>query len=131
MKGKDDYYSPIFDQNENIIGNEFLINKNISSIEYQNLFINNNLKTLVLFYLENEILKKTIKTKNINKFRKYYLINANWLNQFKKLYEFDKLVKEVSKCPSIVNMVKNFKGEEKISFLEKTLCSLIKSLPQV
>ena len=58
----------------------------------------------------------------------YYLINANWLNQFKKLYEFDKLVKEVSKCPSIVKKKKNFKGEEKISFSEKTLCSLIKSL---
>ena len=129
IKEKNDYYSPIFDQNENLIGNAFIIDKNFSGHEFQNLFINNNLKTLILFYLENEILKKTIKTKNINKFRKYYLINANWLNQFKKLYEFDKLVKEVSKCPSIINMVKNFKGEEKISFSEKTLCSLIKSLP--
>ena len=130
MKGKDDYYSPIFDQNENIIGNEFLINKNISSIEYQNLFINNNLKTLVLFYLENEILKKAITTKNINKFRKYYLINADWLKKFKKIYGYDDLINNFSKSSLIINMVKDFKGEEKLFLSEKKLCSLIKSLPE-
>ena len=130
MKGKDDYYSPIFDQNENLIGNEFLINKNISSIDYQNLFINNNLKTLVLFYLENEILKKAITTKNINKFRKYYLINADWLKKFKKIYGFDALIDNFSKSSLIINMVKDFKGEEKLSLSEKKLCSLIKSLPE-
>ena len=130
MKGKDDYYSPIFDQNENLIGNEFLINKNISSIDYQNLFINNNLKTLVLFYLENEILKKAITTKNINKFRKYYLINADWLKKFKKIYGFEALIDNFSKSSLIINMVKDFKGEEKLSLSEKKLCSLIKSLPE-
>ena len=129
IKDQNDCYSPIFDQNQNIIGNAFMVNKTNSKVDYQNIFINNNLKTLVLFYLENENLKRILKTNNINKFRKYYLINTNWLKEFKNTYGYNNLLNEFTKCPSLVEMVKNLKGDEKLSITEKRLCFLIKSLP--
>ena len=129
LNGQNDYYSPIFGQNQNIIGNAFMVNKTSSKVDYQNLFINNNLKTLVLFYLENEILKRTLKTNNINKCRKYYLINTNWLKEFKNIYGYNNLLNEFAKCGPLLEMVKNLKGDEKLSITEKQLCFLIKSLP--
>jgi hypothetical protein len=129
LNGQNDYYSPIFGQNQNIIGNAFMVNKTSSKVDYQNLFINNNLKTLVLFYLENEILKRTLKTNNINKCRKYYLINTNWLKEFKNIYGYNNLLNEFAKCGPLLDMVKNLKGDEKLSITEKQLCFLIKSLP--
>jgi hypothetical protein len=129
LNGQNDYYSPIFGQNQNIIGNAFMVNKTSSKVDYQNLFINNNLKTLVLFYLDNEILKRTLKTNNINKCRKYYLINTNWLKEFKNIYGYNNLLNEFAKCGPLLEMVKNLKGDEKLSITEKQLCFLIKSLP--
>ena len=127
---KSDFYSPIFDNNEYIIGNAFIYNKTNHSIDYPNLFINNNLKTLLLFYLENEILKKTLMTKNINKFRRYFLINSKWMEEYKKINEYYNVINEFKKNSYINNEINNFNPNSNFSFslTEKKLCLLIKSI---
>ena len=126
---RNDFYSPIFGKSHNIIiGNLFMFNKNNTNIEYQNLFINSILKTLILFYLEEENLKKTIMTKEINKFRKYYLINTDWLKKYKNIYGYQTLVNDFKNCKPISEKISNLKGDEKLSFTEKELCFLIKNL---
>ena len=127
---KNDFYSPIFDNHEYIIGNAFVYNKTNHTIDYPNLFINNNLKTLLLFYLENEILRKTLMTKNINKFRKYFLINSKWMEEYKKINEYYNVINEFKKNSYINNEINNFNPNSNFSFslTEKKLCLLIKSI---
>ena len=130
FKDKDDYYSPIFDEGENIIGNAFIFNRTNSVIDYPNLFINNNLKNLVLFYLENKILNKTLKTKDINKFRKYYLINRAWIEEYKKINEYNIALKAFEGNNNIINEINKVIDNDKLLKSEKKLCSIIKNLPK-
>ena len=127
---KNDFYSPIFDNHENIIGNAFLYNKTNQTIDYPNLFINNNLKTLLLFYIENEILRKTLMTKDINNFRKYFLINSKWMEEYKKINEYYNVINEFKKNSYINNEINNSNVNNNISFYlsEKKLCLLIKRI---
>ena len=129
MHNQNDYYSPIFNDRDIIIGDAFRFYKDHSSIDFPRLFINENLKSLILFYMQNEILKKSIKTDDINRFRKYYLISTNWLEEYRKIYEYNNLVKEFKKNNNFIKEVGNLKPNEKLSFTEKKLCHLVKSLP--
>ena len=127
FKDGSDYYSPIFHLEENIIGHSFIFNRTNSLVDYPNLFINNNLKNLALFYLENEILNKTLMTKDINQFRKYYLINKYWIEEYKKINEYNNALKAFTGNNFVINKVKNLNEKELIT--EKKLCSIIKNLP--
>ena len=129
LNSQNDFYSPIFNYNEKIIGNAFIYNKTNFKIDYSNLFINDNLKSLVLFYMENEILKKTIMTNDINKIRKYYLININWLNEFKKIYLYNNLINELTKNSNINNEINKLVNNMNIDITEKKLYWIIKNLP--
>ena len=124
-----DYTSPIFNENKKIIGYTFLYNRTNAKINYEDYFINNNLKNLILFYLENEVLRKTIYTKDINKFRNYYLVSEEWLNEYKKFYNYPILLNEFIKSASLNDVKNNIKPDDKLSFTEKRLCRLVKELP--
>ena len=125
-----DYYSPIFDEEDNILGNSFIFNRTNAIIDYANLFINNNLKNLVLFYLENKILNKTLMTKDINNFRKYYLIDRTWIEQYKNINEYNNLIKALKGNKLVINEINQIIDNDKLLITEKKLCSIIKNLPK-
>ena len=83
---KNDYASPIFNQENNIIGYAFKYNPN-SLINYENYTINEHLKMLVILYLYYTQLKISMK-KNKIEFNNYYLINKESIEKYKNKYNY-------------------------------------------
>ena len=65
--------------------------------EYKNLYYVEEItkKIFVLLYYNEKVIKQKIKKniKDIYNFKKYYLINRNWLNQYKEFYLYN-IIKE-------------------------------------
>ncbi len=69
-----DNYSPFFDEQNNIIGNGYRLGKGFNKVRdcyFNPMFI--NIIYLIIYF----------KFFNINNNEKYYLINTEWINNFK------------------------------------------------
>ena len=106
-----DNISPIFDEKQMILGYAYKYNKKIS--DYSNYQTNYNLKILINLYICNEQLKIFIESGNEDP-HKYYLINKNWLQDYKSYYEFDKIINDVKTNSIIKNMIKDMKENKNI-----------------
>ena len=69
--------------------------------EYKNLYYVGDItkKILILLYFYEEKIKKKIQNQNkdIYKFKKYYLINSSWLNEYKEFFSYDMIKKKLDK----------------------------------
>ena len=74
--------------------------------------------------MHNTQLKSLVKGKNLE-FKKYYLINLNWINEYEKYYNYDIVEKELKNN----QIIKNIKPDDKVLFNEKKVLLLIKNLP--
>jgi hypothetical protein len=52
-----------------------------------------------------QLIKKT--NSNNNKFRKYYIVNKNWIKKYKAYYNYDMISAEMDKSPFIQNTMNN------------------------
>ena len=68
---------------------------------YKNLYYVGDItkKILILLYFYEEKIKKKIQNQNkdIYKFKKYYLINSSWLNEYKEFFSYDMIKKKLDK----------------------------------
>ena len=119
---QNNYVSPIFDENQKIIGNAIKFDEKI--IEYNDYCINEFLYNLVKFHLYDAQLRLLINCKNFE-FKQYYLINEKWIYKFKDYYKYDNIANLLQK-DEIIN---NVKYNDKVLFSGKNIISLIKSLP--
>ena len=69
--------------------------------EYKNLYYVGDItkKILILLYFYEEKIKNKIKSKikDVYKFKKYYLINSSWLNEYKEFFSYDIIKKKLDK----------------------------------
>ena len=129
FNGQQDLASPIFSKNLEIIGYAYKYN-NIK--EYKDYLINNNLINLVSLYLYNQYLRALISQKEL-KFTNYYLINEDWLNQYKIFFNYTNLNKNLENNSFVKNIVNNSSNinnaNENILFNVKKVVLIIKNLP--
>ena len=120
--------SPIFDTNQNQIGNAYKYDPTIKDFTQYN--INFNIRKIFLLYL-NE-LRLFIKNKN-NKFRPYYIINKNWIQKYKSYYKYDIISAEINKNKFIqtnLNNLLNSCENSNINIKDKLIALIIQQLPQ-
>ena len=69
--------------------------------EFKNLYYVEEIrkKIFVLFYFHEKKMKEKIKKdiKDIYNFKKYYLINSQWLNEYKEFFSYDIIIKKLRK----------------------------------
>ena len=116
-----DNYSPFFDEQNNIIGNGYRLGKgfnNFSDCYFNPMFI--NIIYLIIYF----------KFFNINNNEKYYLINTEWINNFKNRYMFEDTKKEIenNKNPNF-SIIINKEQKDK-NLLKKLICVLISNMPE-
>ena len=124
-----DFVSPIFDINQNIIGTAYKYNPEIK--DYTNLNINFDIKKMFVLYSNYQKLKKKLSIQNNpkkNEFSEYYVLNKDWLKVYKDYYNFDIISKEFEKSTIIQQVFNNIKDDEQISYKKLTL--MIKELPK-
>ena len=96
---KNNITSPIFEGENLIIGNCYIYNKDLLN-NYINYNISDELIKVVRLSVYKKILNMKINNKANNNHQlssnKYYLVNGNWLNEFKKYYEYDKINEELN-----------------------------------
>ena len=81
--------SPIFDTNQNLIGNAYKYDLTIK--DYSKYNISFEIRKIFLLYLNYQILLKKLKIINDNKFKEYYAVNKNWMQKYKDYYDYDKI----------------------------------------
>ena len=120
--------SPIFDTNQNQIGNAYKYDPTIKDFTQYN--INFNIRKIFLLYL-NE-LRLFIKNKN-NKFRPYYIINKNWIQKYKSYYKYDIISAEINKNKfiqtNLYNVLNNCENSN-INIKDKLIALIIQQLPK-
>ena len=103
--------SPIFNEQKMILGYAYKYDKNIT--DYSNYQTNYNLKILVMLYIYYEQLKIFIQSGNIDP-QKLYLINKNWLQEYKSFYGFNKIIDEIKNNSILDNIIKGMKESKNI-----------------
>ena len=130
LKDEKDITSPIFSKKLEIIGYAYKNNNNVR--EYKDYLISNNLIILVKFYLYSYHLKRLISQKEL-KFSNYYLINEDWLNQYKIFFNYSNLKKNLENSlfiKDIINNSYNINNTNENNLLnEKKIVLIIKKLP--
>ena len=81
------------------------------------LFSQNDIRALILYYFFYLGLEQDVKNSNTNiKTSECYLINKNWMNEFKYFYSYEKLVKDIEKILQNLNVDKCSKNIDKIIY---------------
>ena len=136
----EDHLSPIFDKNQKIIGNAYKYDKSINDYSIYN--INLEIRKLFLLYMHYKQLNNKlsnnysnyINNDNIdvnNLFDEYYIINKDWILEYKKYYNFDQISSELNKIPLSQQIFNNIKEDQKNienSITDKKLILIIKKL---
>ena len=128
-----DLVSPIFDTNQKMIGTAYKYDSKIKN--YTELNINFEIRKMFVLYLNYKILKyKTSSAKkDKNKdFKGYYIINKDWIQEYKNYYNFDMICSELDKIPQVQQVFNSLNDNEKIGNLitDKKLTLMIKALPK-
>ena len=122
--------SPIFDINQKQIGNAYKYNSSIR--DYTNYNISFEIRKIFLLYLNYQ---KLIKNPSINtyKFREYYIINKNWIQNYKKYYNYDSISSAIDKNNLIQNAINNLlnrNDSNDFNINDKLLTLMMKQLPK-
>ena len=124
-----DMVSPIFDSVQNIMGTAYKYSKEIK--DYTDLNIRFDIKKMFLLYSNYHKLKKKLSAQNNlnkNEFSDYYIVNKDWLKEYKNYYNYDVISEEFNKIPLIQQVFNKLKDDEQIS--DKKLTLMIKAIPK-
>ena len=124
-----DLVSPIFDKDYKIIGTAYKYDPKIK--DYTNYNINFEIKKVFLLYTNYQMINHKLNLKN-NSFCEYYIINKDYLQDYKNYYNFDKFSAELDKNPLVKNVFQNVNSNERLGNIinDKKLTLMIKSLPK-
>ena len=124
--GENNDSAPMFSSNENQIGYAFRYNKLINDYVYKDIYL--QLKKIFVLYLHYQKLKER---KSNKKFNEYYILNKNWIQNYKLYFDFDSLSKEIDKNIFNKDIIESFlkKNDEKF-ISDKKIFILFKSLSQ-
>ena len=118
--------SPIFDQNQNQIGNAY---KYVSSInDYTNYNISFEIRKIFMLYLNYQMLKR-----NDNEFKEYYIVNKNWMQKYKNYYNYDEISAIIDKNSYIQNILNNILNNAQntnFNFSDKFVALMKKQFPK-
>jgi len=109
------------ERKENDEKNKIDENKNIKEIEniqknkkFKNLYYIDKitLKILILLYVNEKIIERKIKNpiKNKYNFKKYYLINKEWLKEYKEFFLYDYVIKKIEEDPELNDSKYSYKN---------------------
>ena len=99
-----DIVVPIFNRNQNQIGNSYKYDSSIQ--DYTNYNVNFEIRKIFLLYLNYLKLEKKISMNN-NKFQQFYAVNYEWVKKYKDYYDYEKLSSEIDKNTFIQDFLKN------------------------
>ena len=70
------------------------------------------LKIMILLYVNDKIIEKKIKNpiKNKYNFKKYYLINKDWLKEYKEFFLYDLIIKKIEEDPELKDPKYSYKN---------------------
>jgi len=125
-----DLFSPIFDKNQNYIGNAYKYDPLIN--DYTKYNINFEIRKMILLYLNYKKLRNPNGSNN-NKFKEYYLINESWMDNYKDYYKFNEISYEFDKNSSIqtiINSIINTDKNNNFNLKDKLVALIIKLLPK-
>ena len=127
--GSDDKVSPIFDTNQNQIGNAYRYIPEIT--DYSEYNINFEIRKMFLLYFNYYKLLKKIGQNN-NTFNEYYIVKKEWIQEYKNYYNFDAISAAIDKSESIQNIFNNMtqNSNGNIIFPDKLIALMMKSLPK-
>ena len=126
---KNDYFSPIFYIDNNIIGNAYKYESSIK--DYREYNINNHLKNIIILYLNQFLLKAKFKENEIKQI-KFYLINNKYIEEYKNFFDYSILENQLKQNVIITQTVKAFENnsnKEENLINDKKIILIIKYLP--
>ena len=124
-----DYFSPIFYTNNNIIGNAYKYDSSIYN--YTKYTINNHLKNMIKLYLNQFKLKAKFKMNYIKPI-KFYLTNKKHLEEYKNFFDYSILENQLKQKVIITQILKSFENnynKEENLINDKKIILIIKYLP--
>ena len=136
LLNENDYSFPIFNENQKMIGYAYKYDSEIK--DYTNLNINFEIGKIFLLYMYYRKLNKNYfyevnnnfnnQINNINNsFKEYYIINEEWIKEYKNYYNYDIICRELDKNISNQNLF-NTLNEDNIT--DKKLYYIIIKLPK-
>ena len=122
--------SPIFDKNEEKIGYFYKYSSSIKEYDNNNINTSFEMRKLILLVL-NYLNIQEQNNKNIS-FTEYYIVNKNWINNYKLYYNFDSILKEMLKNPEIKDLMNDLKLNEKNDkfISDKKVFNILTKLPE-
>ena len=118
------YVSPIIFKADKIIGYSYKYKENL---DYSLYHINQNLKGMISLYYFNKYLKYSIKNK-IKKKGKYYLLNAEYLDEYKRIYYYESVKNILDNLEYVQSFSNNFlKNTDTLT--EMNILTFINSFP--
>ena len=129
-----DSVSPIFDSSNKIIGTAYKYDKEIK--DYTDLNINFEIRKIFILYSNYQILKhklKFSKSMKNNSFNEFYIVNKDWIQEYKNYYNYDMISDHLDKLDQIKNIFDNANYNERINNLmsDRNIALMIKQLPKL
>ena len=127
---RNDYFSPIFNKESNIVGNAYIYNSAIN--DYSEYLINKQLEGIIELYFNDYILKEKFRDKKIIN-ENFYILNKKYVQKIKDFYDYSNLEIELNKNKIVletINAISLKTDDNEQNFLnKKKLALIIKSLP--
>ena len=124
---ENDYFSPIFDINDNLVGFGYKYNDNINN-DYSNYYFSNELISIIRLNIFYKQICNILNSTNIVLKDKFYLINADYLKRFKNNNEFDLISNELNINTKIKNIINSYNKNEFKPFNMRVILTIIKNM---
>ena len=107
---QNDYISPIFSET-NIIGFCYKNNNKIIINNYSKYLLNINLSNIIQIYIYESIFRNIITKKHDYFFNDFYLVNIDFLKEYKKYYDYEQIKKELENNKDNFIIINNIYNE--------------------
>ena len=124
---ENDYFSPIFDQNDNLVGFGYKYNDNINN-DYSNYYFSNELISIIRLNIFYKQINNILNNKNTIMKDKFYLINEDYLKRFKNNNEYDLISEELINNSNIKNIINSYNNNEFKPFNMRAILTIIKKM---
>ena len=99
---RNDYFSPIFNKESNIVGNAYIYNSAIN--DYSEYLINKELEGIIELYFNDYILKEKFRDKKIIN-ENFYILNKKYVQKIKDFYDYSNLEIELNKNKIVLETI--------------------------
>ena len=108
-KYKNDCVSPVFsEKNKDIIGYCYKHDNNLMINDYTKFSININLRNILYVYIYDSILiNNIIKTENLKLLNDFYIVNSNFLKEFKTINNYEVMKNELNNMKDNAKIIDN------------------------